>query len=94
MESSKPERPRRGNRREKSETKKAQLPTADGSRQSRLDKENAEKEQKNTNVWTKRQQERQRFEPEEDSRKLKERNEELHVSFVIINQYNNFGRVY
>ena len=79
MEAVKPERPRRGNRREKAEAKKAQLPTADGSRQSRLDKENAEKEQKNANVWTKRQQERQRYEPEDEPRKFKERNEEFHV---------------
>merc|ERR1712228_579750 len=36
---------------------KAQLPTADGSRNSKLDKINAEKEIKNTNIWTQRKQE-------------------------------------
>ena len=35
-------------------SQKAQLPTADGSRQSKLDKDNAEKEVKNTNIWTQR----------------------------------------
>ena len=34
--------------------KNPKLPTADGSRQSRLDKENAEKEVANKNVWAER----------------------------------------
>ena len=34
---------------------KVKMPTADGSRASRLDKENAEKEIKNKNVWAERQ---------------------------------------
>lgn len=39
---------------EKSSGKNPKLPTADGSRQSRLDKENAEKEVANKNVWAER----------------------------------------
>lgn len=46
-------KPRSGN-----SNQKGQLPTADGSKQSRLEKTNAEKEQKsNANVWEKRQKE-------------------------------------
>merc|ERR1712131_33340 len=36
--------------------KDVKMPTADGSRMSKLDKENAEKEIKNKNVWAERQQ--------------------------------------
>ena len=46
---------------------KAQLPTADGSRHSRLDKENAEKEMKNTNIWTQRQREMEKKFDESES---------------------------
>ena len=50
--------------------KNPKLPTADGSRQSRLDKENAEKEVANKNVWAERMSKQKKEDTDNDVSKV------------------------